>query len=57
MNQRDEVRYVEDGAEAPIDPDLDGTGQDAADDRRELVQAVADFVEDLVDGDGRGGEL
>jgi hypothetical protein len=57
VNEQDEVRYVENGAGAPIDPDLDGAGQDGADDRRDLVQAVADFVEDLVDGDGQGGEL
>jgi hypothetical protein len=57
VSEQDEVRHVEAGAGAPIDPDLDGAGQGAADDRRDLVQAVADFVEDLVDGDGQGGEL
>ena len=56
MNEQDEVRTVEDGAGAPIDPDLDGAGQGGGDDRRDLVQAVADFVEDLVDGDGQSGE-
>lgn len=56
MSEQDEVRHVETGADAPADPDLDGAGQRVADDRRELVQAVADFVDDLVDGDGEGRE-
>jgi hypothetical protein len=57
VSEQDEVRPVEAGAEAPVDPDLDGAGQGVTDDRRDLVQAVADFVDDLVDGDGQGGEL